>query len=115
MRLVSVDAGGHPRAALLRDRRVFDIWGGPLADLPAEDRTLEAILEAGLLGEVMPVDGDAGVPLDEVRLLPPVTRAQLPRTREGAGRRAARNAHLLRQVPQRAGGTGRHGSAAALE
>jgi 2-keto-4-pentenoate hydratase/2-oxohepta-3-ene-1,7-dioic acid hydratase in catechol pathway len=76
MRLVSVDAGGHPRAALLRDGRVFDIWGGRLADLPVEDRTLEAILEAGLLGELEPVDGDDGVPLDEVRLLPPVTRPQ---------------------------------------
>jgi 2-keto-4-pentenoate hydratase/2-oxohepta-3-ene-1,7-dioic acid hydratase in catechol pathway len=76
MRLVSVDAGGHPRAALLRDGRVFDIWGGALADFPAADRTLEAILEAGLLGELKPVDGDDGVPLDEVRLLPPVTRPQ---------------------------------------
>jgi acylpyruvate hydrolase len=76
MRLVSVDAGGHPRAALLRDQRVFDIWGGPLADLPADDRTLEAILEAGLLGELEPVEGDDGVPLDEVRLLPPVTCPQ---------------------------------------
>ncbi len=76
MRLVSVDAGGHPRAALLRDGRVFDIWGGALADVPAADRTLEAILEAGLLGEARPVDGDHGVPLDEVRLLAPVTRPQ---------------------------------------
>jgi acylpyruvate hydrolase len=76
MRLVSADAGGHPRAALLRDGRVFDIWGGPLADLPADDRTLEAILEAGLLGELEPVEGDDGVPLDEVRLLPPVTCPQ---------------------------------------
>jgi 2-keto-4-pentenoate hydratase/2-oxohepta-3-ene-1,7-dioic acid hydratase in catechol pathway len=76
MRLVSIDAGGHPRAALLRDGRVFDIWGGALADVPAEDRTLEAILEAGLLGELKPVDDDDGVPLDEVRLLAPVTRPQ---------------------------------------
>jgi acylpyruvate hydrolase len=76
MRVVSVDAGGHPRAALLRDGRVFDIWGGALADVPAEDRTFEAILEAGLLGELKPLDGDDGVPLDEVRLLPPVTRPQ---------------------------------------
>ena len=76
MRLVSVDAGGHPRAALLRDGRVFDIWDGALADLPARDRTLESILEAGLLDEVKPVDRDEGAPLDEVRLLPPVTRPQ---------------------------------------
>jgi 2-keto-4-pentenoate hydratase/2-oxohepta-3-ene-1,7-dioic acid hydratase in catechol pathway len=76
MRLVSVDAGGHPRAALLRDGRVFDIWHGALADGPAGDRTLESILEARLLDDVKPVDGDDGVPLDEVRLLPPVTRPQ---------------------------------------
>jgi 2-keto-4-pentenoate hydratase/2-oxohepta-3-ene-1,7-dioic acid hydratase in catechol pathway len=76
MRLVSVDAGGHPRAALLRDGRVFDIWGGALADIPAEDRTLESILEAGLVDEVKPVDGDEGMPVEGVRLLPPVTRPQ---------------------------------------
>jgi 2-keto-4-pentenoate hydratase/2-oxohepta-3-ene-1,7-dioic acid hydratase in catechol pathway len=76
MRLVSVDAGGRPRAALLRGGRVFDIWDGALADIPAGDRTLEAILEAGLFDDVKPVDGDDGVPLDEVRLLPPVTRPQ---------------------------------------
>ena len=76
MRLVSVDAGGHPHAALLRDERVFGIWDGALADIPAGDRTLESILEAGLLDDVKPVDGDDGVPLDELRLLPPVTRPQ---------------------------------------
>jgi 2-keto-4-pentenoate hydratase/2-oxohepta-3-ene-1,7-dioic acid hydratase in catechol pathway len=76
MRLVSVDAGGRPRAALLRGGRVFGIRDGALADIPAGDRTLEAILEAGLFDDVKPVDGDDGVPLDEVRLLPPVTRPQ---------------------------------------
>jgi acylpyruvate hydrolase len=76
MRLVRVDAGGRPQAALLRDGRVFDIWSGAFEDIAAEDRTLEAILEASLLDEVKPVDGDDGVPLEEVRLLPPVTRPQ---------------------------------------
>jgi 2-keto-4-pentenoate hydratase/2-oxohepta-3-ene-1,7-dioic acid hydratase in catechol pathway len=76
MRLGSVYAGGRPRAALRRGGRVFDIWDGALADIPAGDRTLEAILEAGLFDDVKPVDGDDGVPLDEVRLLPPVTRPQ---------------------------------------
>jgi 2-keto-4-pentenoate hydratase/2-oxohepta-3-ene-1,7-dioic acid hydratase in catechol pathway len=76
MRLVSVDAGGHPQAALLREGRVFDIWGEALADIPAEDRTLESILEMGLLDAVKPVDGDDGVPVDELRLLSPVTRPQ---------------------------------------
>jgi acylpyruvate hydrolase len=74
MRLVSFEAGGHPRAALLRDERVYDIWGEAFAHVRADDRTLEAILEGGLLPEVEPVDGDEGVPVDGVRLLPPVTR-----------------------------------------
>ena len=40
----------------------------------ADDRTLEAILEGGLLDEVEPVEGDEGVPVDGLPLLPPVTR-----------------------------------------
>ena len=66
MRLVSFDAGGHPRAALLRDGRVYDIWGEAFAHVRADDRTLEAILEGGLLDEVEPVDGDEGVPVEGV-------------------------------------------------
>src|SRR5215203_3275130 len=69
MRLVSFDAGGHSRTALLRDERVYDIWGEAFAHVRADDCTLEAILEGGLLDEVEPVDGDDGVPL-----LSPVTR-----------------------------------------
>ena len=67
MKLVSFEAGGHPRAALLRDGRVYDIWGAAFAHVRADDRTLEAILEGGLLHEVEPVDGDEGVPLDGIR------------------------------------------------
>ena len=74
MRLVSFEAGGHPRAALLRDERVYDIWGEAFAHVRADDRTLEAILEGGLLHEVEPVEGDEGVPVEGVSLLPPVTR-----------------------------------------
>jgi 2-keto-4-pentenoate hydratase/2-oxohepta-3-ene-1,7-dioic acid hydratase in catechol pathway len=74
MRLVSFEAGGNPRAALLRDERVYDIWGEALAHGRADDCTIEAILEGGLLDEVEPVDGDDGVPVDGVRLLSPVTR-----------------------------------------
>src|ERR671910_314528 len=74
MRLVSFEAGGHLRAALLSDDRVYDIWGEAFAHVRADDRTLEAILEGGLLDEVERVDGDDGVPVDGVRLLPPVTR-----------------------------------------
>jgi acylpyruvate hydrolase len=74
MRLVSFEAGAHPRAALLRDGCVYDIWGEAFAHVRADDRTLEAILEGGLLDEVEAVEGDEGVPVDGVRLLPPVTR-----------------------------------------
>jgi 2-keto-4-pentenoate hydratase/2-oxohepta-3-ene-1,7-dioic acid hydratase in catechol pathway len=74
MRLVSFQANGHPRAALLRDGCVYDIWGEAFAHVRADDRTVEALLEGGLLGEVEPVDGDEGVPVEGVELLPPVTR-----------------------------------------
>ena len=74
MRLVTFDAGGHPRAALLRDDRVYDIWGEAFAHMRADDRTIEVILEGGLLDEVEPVDGDDGVPVDGLPLLSPVTR-----------------------------------------
>jgi acylpyruvate hydrolase len=74
MRLVSFGAGGHPRAALLRDGRVYDIWGEAFAHVRGDDRTLEAILEGGLLHEVEPVEDDEGVPLEGIPLLPPVTR-----------------------------------------
>src|SRR5829696_2689285 len=74
MRLVSFEAGGHPRAALLRDGRVYDIWGDAFAHMRADDRTLEAILEGGLIGVVEPVEGDDGVPVEGLELLAPVTR-----------------------------------------
>ena len=74
MRPGSFEAGSHPPAALLRDGCVYDIWGEAFAHVRADDRTLEAILEGGLLSEVEPVDGDEGVPVDGVRLLAPVTR-----------------------------------------
>jgi acylpyruvate hydrolase len=74
MRLVSFEAGGHPRVALLRDDRVYDIWGEALAHVREDDRTVEAILEAGLIGDVAPVEGGEGVPVEGVRLLPPATR-----------------------------------------
>ena len=75
MRLVSFRANGHPRAALLRDDgRVYDIWGDASRGARESDRTLEAILEGGLIDEVEPVDGDDGVPVEGLELLPPLTR-----------------------------------------
>ena len=70
MRLVTYDSGEGPRAGELRDETVFDLWGQgePIRE---EDRTLSAILRGGLLGEIEPAPGD-GIPLDGVRLLPPV-------------------------------------------
>jgi acylpyruvate hydrolase len=74
MRLVTFEANGHPRAALLRDGCVYDIWGDASRGARAADRTMEAILEGGLLGEVEPVEDDEGVPVEGLRLLPPITR-----------------------------------------
>ncbi|HEY6779367.1 MAG TPA: fumarylacetoacetate hydrolase family protein, partial [Thermoleophilaceae bacterium] len=73
MRLVSFDAGDGPRAALLRDGRLYDIWGDAFQGIRAEDRTLDAILAAGLLDQVEAVEHD-GIPLEDVRLLPPLSR-----------------------------------------
>jgi acylpyruvate hydrolase len=73
MRLVSYEAGAGPRAGLLADGRVHDVWGEAFSHLRAEDRTLDAILRGGLLDQVGPEDGE-GTPLEEVRLLPPLAR-----------------------------------------
>jgi acylpyruvate hydrolase len=73
MRLVSFDAGSGPRAALLREGRIYDIWGAAFAAGRGSDRTIEAILEGGLLSEVASVESE-GVPVEGVDLLPPVTR-----------------------------------------
>ncbi len=73
MRLVSFDSGAGPRAALLREDRVYDIWGDAFRGVRAEDRTVEGILESGLLDEVEAVEHD-GVPVADVELLPPLTR-----------------------------------------
>src|SRR5215217_4095887 len=53
---------------------LYDIWGDASRGARASDRTLEALLEGGLLDEVAPLDGDDGVPVDGLELLPPVTR-----------------------------------------
>jgi acylpyruvate hydrolase len=75
MRLVSFRANGHPRAALLRDDGcVYDIWEDASRGARATDRTLEAILESGLIDEVEAVEGDDGVPVTGLELLPPLSR-----------------------------------------
>ena len=74
MRLVSFDAGSGPRAALLRDGRIYDIWGEAFASGRQTDRTVYALIEGGLLPEVRPVEGDEGVPVEGVDLLPPIAR-----------------------------------------
>ncbi len=63
MRLVSFSAGGEPRAALLRDGRVEPVAGA---------RTMEQVLAAGPLAG-LETSGES-MPLEEVTLLPPVTR-----------------------------------------
>ena len=73
MRLVSLDTAAGPRAALLRDGRVHDIWGEAFAHVRSEDRTIYALLEGGLLPEVEAVEPD-GVPVEGVDLLPPIAR-----------------------------------------
>jgi 2-keto-4-pentenoate hydratase/2-oxohepta-3-ene-1,7-dioic acid hydratase in catechol pathway len=73
MRLVSFDTGAGPRAALLRDGRVYDIWGEAFAHVRHDDRTIYALLQGGLVSEVEPVE-DEGVPVEGVPLLPPIAR-----------------------------------------
>jgi 2-keto-4-pentenoate hydratase/2-oxohepta-3-ene-1,7-dioic acid hydratase in catechol pathway len=73
MRLISFDTPAGPLAALLRDGRVYDIWGDAFSGVPHEERTVLALLQGGLLSEVAPVEDD-GVPVEGVELLPPIGR-----------------------------------------
>ncbi len=66
MRLVSYDSGAGPRAALLRDGRVLDLAGEP--------RTLEAILAAGAARRGRTGLSRTGAALEDVTLLPPLSR-----------------------------------------
>lgn len=75
MRLVSFDTPAGPLAALLRDGRVYDIWGEAFAGVPHEERTILALLQGGLLPEVTAVEVD-GVPVEAVDLLPPIGRPE---------------------------------------
>jgi 2-keto-4-pentenoate hydratase/2-oxohepta-3-ene-1,7-dioic acid hydratase in catechol pathway len=73
MRLVSFNTPAGPLAALLRDGRVYDIWGDAFSGVPHEERTILALLQGGLLPEVKAVEDD-GVPVEGVELLPPIGR-----------------------------------------
>jgi 2-keto-4-pentenoate hydratase/2-oxohepta-3-ene-1,7-dioic acid hydratase in catechol pathway len=73
MRLVSFNTPAGPLAALLRDGRVYDIWGDAFTGVPHEERTILALLQGGLLTEVKAVEDD-GVPVEGVELLPPIGR-----------------------------------------
>jgi 2-keto-4-pentenoate hydratase/2-oxohepta-3-ene-1,7-dioic acid hydratase in catechol pathway len=73
MRLISFDTPAGPLAALLREGRVYDIWGDAFSGVPHEERTVLALLQGGLLAEVAPVEDD-GVPVEGVDLLPPIGR-----------------------------------------
>ena len=108
MRLVSYDAGAGPRAGLLREGRVHDFWGEAFAHVREEDRTIDAVLRGDLLGRssrrkatAFRSRGAAPTPGRRARQ-DRLHRAELPLPRRGAGHRAARDAHLLRQVRKRA-------------
>jgi acylpyruvate hydrolase len=73
MRLVSFDTGAGPRGALLREGRVYDIWGEAFAHVRHDDRTVYALLQGGLVAEVEPIE-DEGVPVEGVPLLAPISR-----------------------------------------
>jgi acylpyruvate hydrolase len=62
MRLVTFESDGEPRAGVLRDGRVY-----------ATGQTMEAILAGGLPADIEPASGDDGVPVEDVRLLSPLT------------------------------------------
>jgi 2-keto-4-pentenoate hydratase/2-oxohepta-3-ene-1,7-dioic acid hydratase in catechol pathway len=66
MRFVNYATDDGPRAGLLRHDRVFVVRGAPAGGL-------QALLAAGGLAGAEPADGD-GLPLEHVRLLPPIER-----------------------------------------
>jgi 2-keto-4-pentenoate hydratase/2-oxohepta-3-ene-1,7-dioic acid hydratase in catechol pathway len=73
VRLVSFETGAGPRAAILRDGCVYDIFGDAFAGARRTDKTLDALIAGGLVGELRAVEDD-GVPVEAVDLLPPIAR-----------------------------------------
>jgi 2-keto-4-pentenoate hydratase/2-oxohepta-3-ene-1,7-dioic acid hydratase in catechol pathway len=75
VRFVTYEADRGPRAGVLRGDAVHDVWNGLGEEPPAP--SLGAVLRAGRLEEAGRGGGDgSGVPLADVRLLPPVTDPQ---------------------------------------
>ena len=73
MRLVTVESFPAPRAAMLRDGRVLEIWGEAFAAVREEDRSIHTLLQGGLLADVEAVE-EEGLPVEEVSLLAPIAR-----------------------------------------
>jgi acylpyruvate hydrolase len=68
MRIVTYRSDRGPRAGLLRDGAVIDVW----SSLGGRGSTVRELLEGERLGEVGAIEEAAVVPLDAVELLPPV-------------------------------------------
>ena len=71
MRLVTYDVGAGPRAGVLEGDVVRDVWGVD-APVPPGERCVASLLRAGLVGEIEPAG--PGLALEDVQLLPPITR-----------------------------------------
>src|SRR5215210_4418650 len=72
MRLVTYRSERGPRAGLLRDEGVVDVW----EQLGGGGYTVRELLESGRLGELAAIEDDKAVPPTDVELLPPVPDPQ---------------------------------------
>ena len=75
MRLVTFDAGHGPRAGLLSEDRIHDVWDA-LGHPPAAGASLRSVFEAGRLEECSDAVSGESIALSEARLLPPVPDPQ---------------------------------------
>src|SRR2546423_14074860 len=71
MRLVTYELHRGPRAGLVHDGGVVDLWDA-LGDEPPEGATVGALLRHRGIQAAQAVGGPAAASLDEVTLLPPV-------------------------------------------
>ena len=73
MRLVTYDSGRGPRAGMLRDGSVVDVWDALGEEPPDGDPgTLALIRQRGLEAAVRGLEPTNEIPLGDVRLLPPI-------------------------------------------